>query len=288
MRHPPAVQIIIDAASGKNGSISSYTALSMTACARFTFRTSFGPYSGSRSISLRYIFFASFQKVSGSLIPRTGSDAFTAPPMTDHMTFITTPSFFTSIIRLVTTAVKPPIELLVQLTHLTRRFHRMPIHEPFPEGTLINQTEDPPHKRYGQYPERLHFPRGQPDFPSRDCIQVIPDLLCGLSHECDIFSRVLGIRRLIISIGDRHDHGQMAQLPGVHVQYDLIRNLRPAENPGKFSFSSIFFPKGRRLDKPRRQGCVQHTSVETASGAGKGGNDPPCPADCLPFVTGFK
>ena len=174
---------------------------------------------------------------------------------------------------------KPVVKLLVQLTHFIRRFHRVPVHKPIPERTLKNQAEYPSHKRHGQQTKRLHFLWGKPDLPGRDHIEVIPDLLCSFSHEYGISSRMLGIRRFIIRICNRHNHCQMTQLPGMHVRYDLIRYLRPVKNTGKLFFSSVRLSEGRRLDNPRCQGRIQYVSVKAAACTGEGRDDPSRPAN---------
>ena len=86
---------------------------------------------------------------------------------------------------LIALLLKPMIKLLMQLTHLIRRFHRMPIHEPLPEGTLKHKAEYPSHERRGQQAEGLHFPRRQRDLPGCDRTEVIPDLTAG--HPASVF-----------------------------------------------------------------------------------------------------
>ena len=142
--------------------------------------------------------------------------------------------------------------------------------------------------REEQQAESLHFPRGQPNFAGCDRTEVIPDLLCGFSHEHGVSPRIPGIRRLIICVGDRHHHGQMTQLPGVHIRHDLAGDFRPVKNTSKNSFSSVGFPESCRLDEPRSQGRVQHVSVKASSCAGESGNNPSCSADRLPLVVGLK
>ena len=82
----------------------------------------------------------------------------------------------------------------------------MPIHKAISETAPKYKAESESHKWHGQQPERLHFLRRQPDSPGCDRAEIVPDLLCSFSHEYSVSSRVFGIRRLIIRVGDRHDH----------------------------------------------------------------------------------
>ena len=183
--------------------------------------------------------------------------------------------------------IQQSVKPLMEPRHLVRRLHRMQVNESVSEAASEDRAQYRRGNGRGNDPEDVHL-RGRKLYPPPGKSRhVLPDPGSRPFHQFSIASGTGGILCLVIRVRDRHDHRQMAYLPGVHILSDPHGDPSRSQRSSQGPFLPVLPSERRLLYQPRSQIRLQYVPVEAAPRTGKSGKDPTLPAHGFPLITGI-